>query len=353
VSADYYDIKVKDAIGVPFSGADPASACFEGSGNFEGLWDPDGAPVREAKRDAFNMDYQHLDGTFPCREIQFGVNPDGSRNLQDIVSINTSRPQNLLPYQRRGIDLSWDFRFPLNRVAERLPGSVALNVRATRSLESSGVELQSVTCAPGTLCTARLFRDGEYTGVAAGTCSNGDLDLQIRTRDPAGTETSNDPAGTDYVLVGYNCTRKIDLVGQIRSGVFIPGVAATPAWSGNFTTTYLVGDLSMSLNARYVGGAKLDKDWCDNAECANYRNAAGEFLLGSIDNNSVKPYLNFSLSGTYNLQVGELKQFQVFGSIANLFDKSPPFTGGGISGASAQYHDILGRAYRMGVRMRF
>src|SRR5690606_26687119 len=231
LSADYYDIKVKDAIGVPFSGADPASACFEGSGNFEGLWDLDGNPLREAKRDAFNMDYQHLDGTFPCREIQFGLNPDGSRNLQDIVSINTSRPQNLLPYQRRGIDLSWDYRFPLSGFVD-LPGSVALNVRATRSLESSGVELQSVTCAPGTLCTARLFRNGEYTDVAAGTCADGDLDLQIRTRDPAGTDTSNDPAGIDYVLVGYNCTRKNDLVGQIRSGVFIHGVAATPAWSG-------------------------------------------------------------------------------------------------------------------------
>ncbi len=29
-----------------------------------------------------------------------------------------------------------------------------------------------------------------------------------------------------------------------------------------------------------------------------------------------------------------MRQFEVFGSINNLFDKSPPFTGGGISGAS-------------------
>jgi outer membrane receptor protein involved in Fe transport len=43
----------------------------------------------------------------------------------------------------------------------------------------------------------------------------------------------------------------------------------------------------------------------------------------------------------------------VFGSINNLFDKSPPFTGGGISGASAGFHDTYGRAYRMGVRMQF
>jgi outer membrane receptor protein involved in Fe transport len=43
----------------------------------------------------------------------------------------------------------------------------------------------------------------------------------------------------------------------------------------------------------------------------------------------------------------------VTGTINNLFDKSPPFTGGGISGASAGFHDTMGRSYRMGVRMEF
>ena len=102
-----------------------------------------------------------------------------------------------------------------------------------------------------------------------------------------------------------------------------------------------------------IGGAVLDKRWCDDVDCPNYQNAQGQFLLGSIDNNRVEPYFNFSLNGSYNMQVGDLRQFQVFGSINNLFDKSPPFTGGGISGATANYHDILGRAYRMGVRMKF
>jgi hypothetical protein len=355
-TADYYDIKVRDAIGVPFSGADPALSCFEGSGNNEGQWDPDGNPIIEAQRAAFNYDYQTLDGTFPCRELQFGVNADGSRNLQDIVSINSSRPQNLLPYQRRGIDFSWNYIFPLNRALESLPGSISLSVRGTRSLESSGVELQSVQCsATATQCVARLFRAGEYDRVLDGTCSDGVLDLQYRYRNPAGTETSADPNGTDRVLTGYNCRRPVDLVGQIRSGTFIPGVAATPKWTGNVTAGYLVGDLSLALSARYVGGAAIDKDWCTSSgpDCANYTNAQGQYLLGSVDNNSVDPYVNFSLTGSYNLKVANMKQFQVFGSVANLFDKTPPFTGGGISGASAQYNDTLGRAYRMGVRLKF
>jgi outer membrane receptor protein involved in Fe transport len=48
-----------------------------------------------------------------------------------------------------------------------------------------------------------------------------------------------------------------------------------------------------------------------------------------------------------------MRQFQIFGSISNLMDKSPPFqTGSGVGGASG-YVDTFGRSYRMGVRLRF
>jgi outer membrane receptor protein involved in Fe transport len=119
-----------------------------------------------------------------------------------------------------------------------------------------------------------------------------------------------------------------------------------------------VGDLSTSLSARYIGGARLDNSWCDADQfaagtCTNYINEAGQYLNGSVDRNWADSYFNFSLNSSYELKVANVKQMQVFGSINNLFDKTPPFTGGGISGASAQYHDIYGRAYRMGVRMKF
>jgi hypothetical protein len=256
---------------------------------------------------------------------------------------------------------------------------MSLSVRATRALESTGVELQSVRCVAATAtsdgtCLSTPFRAGEFC--AAGweqgsdafalcpstlaapfnfkACPDGRIDLQYRTRNPVGTETAGDADGTPYVLVGYNCIRPIDMVGQIRSNNFVPGVAAMPKWSGNVTATYKLGDLTAALNAKYVGGAKMNNEWCDSAQdCANYQNSQGSYLLGSIDNNVVKPYVNFSLNGSYDLHVGELKQFQVFGSISNLFDKTPPFTGGGISGATANYHDVLGRAYRMGVRLSF
>jgi iron complex outermembrane recepter protein len=145
----------------------------------------------------------------------------------------------------------------------------------------------------------------------------------------------------------------VDLAGQIRSSVFIPGVPATPKWTGNFISSYRKGSLTTALSARYIGGAKLDNTWGDSPDDANYQDAQGRFLYGSVDRNRVRSYLNFGLHGSYDVEVGSLSQFQVFGSVSNLFDKSPPFTGGGISGASAQYHDTMGRAYRVGVRLKF
>jgi outer membrane receptor for ferrienterochelin and colicin len=168
---------------------------------------------------------------------------------------------------------------------------------------------------------------------------NNDLSQPFRT----------DFVGT-YVVNRYTC---VDLVGQIRSSVFIPGVAATPAWTGNVTGSYLLGDFSGAVLMRYIGSAKLDKQWVDDPSEPGYYTASGAISNAAVDNNTVKPYLRFDLNLGYDLRIANTKQFRVFGSITNLLDKSPPFTGGGISGATAGYHDTLGRAYRMGVQAKF
>ena len=307
VSADYYSIRVRDGIYAPFGGASPIQACWEGSGNRDPVLitveidhddDPSTPPVPVQVPDQ-TPGVEPINGQFDesldaCQDIQFVMNEDGTRDLTNIVSYYTGRAVNNDPFQRRGLDFSWDYLFPVNRVLENVPGTLSLTVRGTRALEASGI--------------------------------------------------SRDFFGNSSI---------IDTVGQIRQTTFIPGLAATPKWTGNIITSYLMGDLSLSLSARYIGGAKLDKQWGDSPDDANYMNAAGQFLGGSVDNNDVKPYFNFALNGSYNLQVNGMRQVQVFGSINNLFDKDPPYSGGYVSGASPQYHDIMGRAYRMGVRLRF
>jgi outer membrane receptor protein involved in Fe transport len=332
LSIDYFDIRVKDGINTPFNNSNPVTACFEGSNG--------GQPA-----DAF------LDGGTPappdmrldaCRELTFNTLFDangepipGSVDLEDLLSYNAARPTNSLPYQRRGIDFNLSYNFPLNRAFESLPGSVALNMRGSRAMESSGVQ--------------------QTSGVSYGPNLNGECGAALDRADPTNYNPATgqfwrDAAGNTYVVNRYAC---VDLVGQIRSSVFIPGVAATPKWTGNITASYLLGDFTSAVLMRYVGGAALDKRWIDDPAAPGYYTADGRISNATVDDNSVKPYAEFDLNLSYNLKVANMKQFRLFGSISNLLDKSPPFTGGGISGASAGIHDTLGRAYRFGLQAKF
>ncbi len=69
--------------------------------------------------------------------------------------------------------------------------------------------------------------------------------------------------------------------------------------------------------------------------------------------NTTGNYFLFNLNGSYDLKWFDLERFQVFGSISNLLDRTPPFTTGNVGGVNAIYYDTLGRTYRMGVRLKF
>jgi outer membrane receptor protein involved in Fe transport len=356
-SIDYYNIRVKDGIGVSNRSSNPVAECFAASGGVEPIFDPGTGEITNlAAYENFQANAQsNFDASDEaCQQLEFAMNADGSRNFQDILSYSGSRPSNLLPYQTRGMDLSLSYLFPLSRAFEDLPGNISITVRAQRALEASGLQVNS---------SANGFYDNflNNPNLDPATVRKTVNPQECGRRYDALDPENNRPAqvqnlGKTYFFPNgfytnrYTC---VDLVGQIRSSVFIPGVTATPKWTGNVVLTYLVGDLTASLSARYIGGGKFDNTWSDNPLDPNYKNAAGQFLNGSIDDNDVKPYVNYSLNGSYNLKVGDMKQFQVFGSVNNLFNKTPPFTGGGLSGATASYHDTMGRAYRMGVRLKF
>ncbi|MEO8313545.1 MAG: TonB-dependent receptor [Pseudomonadota bacterium] len=315
LSADYSDIQVKNGIYTPYQFASAGAvieACWRASGNSDSLDFPVSGIAPDMDLDT-------------CKEITFARNADGSIDPTDVIYVNTSRPKNGLTYQQRNLDLSWQYMFPLSSAFEELPGNLSLSIRASRALEASGikqgVQQRVVNGSQALNCVGTLNRDN--------------------------------------ILICNEVLQRVDLVGQIRSSQSVPGVSARPKWSGNFSASYLLADLTTTISARYIGGAHQDNTWCDANQqqeglCSTYQDALGRLLQGSVDNNSVKPYLNFALNASYNLKVGDMKQFQVFGSINNLFDKDPPFTGGGtLSGASAGYHDTMGRAYRMGVRLKF
>ena len=107
------------------------------------------------------------------------------------------------------------------------------------------------------------------------------------------------------------------------------------------------------MSAAYTGGGLIDKSYIDDPTAPGYYTADGRLTNATIDNNGAKAYVNMGLDASYNLKMPNVRQFQVFGSIDNLMDKTPPYVGaGGVMGVSP-FADTFGRSYRMGVRLQF
>ena len=286
-SADYYRIEIEDGLTVQFD--QPAELCWEQSGNVSPTFDEFGNitdPGINGQFDPDNAFCQLL--TFGDPDPRFPDNP-----YSNITHIGTTYTNNQ-PFLTKGIDFSWDYSFPMNRLFADLPSMVSLRVTANRALESSSF-------------------------------------------DAFGNQT--------------------DMVGQIGGNSFFvnPGIQPTPEWSGNMIASYMHGPAVVTLSARYVGSGKINKtDPYAGPGEPGYQDEDGNFLTGSIDNNDIASYINWSLNGSYNLRLFGMEQAQIWGSINNLFDKDPPFTGSfGVAGTSPMFHDTLGRSYRVGIRTRF
>jgi TonB dependent receptor len=88
--------------------------------------------------------------------------------------------------------------------------------------------------------------------------------------------------------------------------------------------------------------------------------ALAAYGLTPMPYNSVPSYFLFGLNATYTVgDVGVLKGLQLFTQISNLFNKTPPFAGGGAAfgesngGTNPIWFDALGLAYRVGFRANF
>jgi outer membrane receptor protein involved in Fe transport len=145
-SVDYYNIHVKDGIGVSNRAANPVNECFAASGGLTQLFDSEsGALVggTDPRGNVVNLQEYNAWLNDPsrnfnaaneaCQQLVF-ANENGSRNLQDLVSYSSGRPSNLLPYQTRGLDFSLSYLFPLSRAFETLPGNLSVTVRAQRAM---------------------------------------------------------------------------------------------------------------------------------------------------------------------------------------------------------------------------
>ena len=80
--------------------------------------------------------------------------------------------------------------------------------------------------------------------------------------------------------------------------------------------------------------------------------------LSTLNVTRAPSYAVFGLSGSYQFDnIGPARNFQIFATVDNLFDRDPPIAAGNGAnqngGTNPIYFDTLGRFYRIGVRTNF
>jgi len=123
-------------------------------------------------------------------------------------------------------------------------------------------------------------------------------------------------------------------------------VGVFPHFRGTGNLNYTNGPFTMFLQGRYIGGGK--RTYAIGGAGPNASNIADN-TVPSVFYADVRASYEFDISG---------HTVELWGSINNLFDKSPPVTGtySTFTGTSTQYNatlfDVLGRRYTMGLRFR-
>ena len=140
-----------------------------------------------------------------------------------------------------------------------------------------------------------------------------------------------------------------DVAGQ--NGVdqgFFSNFTPVPDWSGNFTVSYANGGFVGTLQARYVSRGTLD---LQNPKTGPDEPGYNPNLTYSVNDNSIPSYFEFNATVSYDLKLWGAERTEIFGTINNIFDKDPPFAAG-VGGTNAVFYDMLGRTFRVGVRVK-
>lgn len=137
----------------------------------------------------------------------------------------------------------------------------------------------------------------------------------------------------------------VDIVGQL-------GGSSLPSWIYRFNATYDTDDFSLTGTARGVSGGTYGNAYvvC-STNCPVGRPATVVSQFPTIDNNEIDGALYFDLNLTTKVDMGGAKA-DLFFNVTNVFDREPillPETG---LAANSTFSDLLGRSFRIGIRMQ-
>jgi outer membrane receptor protein involved in Fe transport len=162
-----------------------------------------------------------------------------------------------------------------------------------------------------------------------------------------------------------------NILGQTGTGNgFLNDYTPSARWRGSLFVTWTQGPISITPNMSFVSHGVMDYLGVTPAQGALYTEtiagtlppALAAYGFHPIPTNYVPSYFLFGLNATYSVEgASALKGLQLFAQVNNLFNKTPPFTGGenafgpanSYGGTNPIFFDTLGLTYRVGFRMAF
>ncbi|PZO78586.1 MAG: TonB-dependent receptor [Sphingomonas hengshuiensis] len=138
----------------------------------------------------------------------------------------------------------------------------------------------------------------------------------------------------------------VDIVGQL-------GGSSLPKWIYRFNATYDTDSFAITGTARGVAGGTYANNYvvCSN-DCPVGRPPSIVSQFPTIDSNRIDGATYFDLNLTSRIDMGGGAKGELFFNVTNVFNGEPillPETG---LAANSTYSDLLGRSFRIGIRMQ-
>lgn len=190
-----------------------------------------------------------------------------------------------------------------------------------------------VMANPNNLVGARIYTGG--TNAQSQAVEGIDFEFAYRTE--LATFVDDLPGTIDLrLLATHRMKDETELAGTVTKSLGTPG---SFEWQGLLSGAYAVGPSRTTVTLRYIGDGKYNNWPLDHPQ--------------GIAGNHFGAITYVELAQSYDIEVAG-KAFTLFGVVENLFDQDPARIPGTYSsfGTSTDY-DLVGRAFRGGVRFRF
>jgi outer membrane receptor protein involved in Fe transport len=123
------------------------------------------------------------------------------------------------------------------------------------------------------------------------------------------------------------------------------GLGGSPSWLATLNTGYSNGPFTGTLTTRYIRGGKFNAQYYETGEAKPIPTAS------LINDNTVGGIVYFNANASWNF--GGKAGTELFAQMNNIANRSPPLAPQLQYPSNPVFYDLIGRSYRMGVRMKF